>query len=978
MRVSPSDRFQIIYSVFEHQYLGHLFESFVIKLDEKDRLTYQHQNISHKNAKEFNKGLDHVDFELIELMDNIQQDVIVKKFFNKKISPADFFLKVYDKEKGDKLLQETIQQYIEGKKTKILNLLYENPHKMVFIMGNDGEPAWKQVQVEPEKAKVLFHFFKNEDNTHYFPTVKHKDKKVEFQYNDSEVICNYPAWLLTKDQLLTFEKEVDGKKLKPFLKKKFIVIPQNIEEKYYNNFVTNLVANFDVHAQGFDIKTEQYNAVPLLTFSELAEGSSMQLFSNGNGKNEDDADGKLVFDLAFRYGDYKFSVDTQKKVSVKLEKNKNSYIFHRVRRDIDTETKVIKFLKEKGMEVRHGKAVMPKAKAFQWLHDYEEELKKSGFIFSQSQKDKKKFFLGTYSINIEVKETNDWFDIYATVKFGDFEIPFVKLRKMILKKQREFELPNGEIAVIPEEWVTQYAELFAFSEEDEDEAVKLKKHHLALVQELQEDSQAKVSIDRKLEKLKHFESIEDYPLPKSFNGDLRPYQKAGYNWLRFLNDYKFGGCLADDMGLGKTVQTLAMLLDQKEKGASNASLLVMPTSLLYNWEMEASKFTPDLKIFTYSGTNRDKNIEQFEDYDVIITSYGIVRLDIDILKEYYFNYIILDESQAIKNPTSNISMAVRELKSKSKVILSGTPIENSTMDLWSQMSFVNPGLLGSQSFFKKEFLNPIEKKQDEGKIKKLYSIIKPFILRREKSQVVTELPEKIEQVRYISMSPEQEKEYEETKSYYRNRILEEIEEPRGKNSQFTLLQGLTKLRLIANHPKLVDETYKKGSGKLDDVLEMLNDAIQNDHKVLIFSQFVKHLAIIKDHLDSKKMDYAYLDGSTKARKSQVELFQTNDHVKIFLISLKAGGLGLNLTAADYVFILDPWWNPAIEAQAVDRAHRIGQKNTVFNYKFITKNSVEEKILRLQHAKKKLASDLITTEESFIKSLSNEDIISLLE
>jgi SNF2 family DNA or RNA helicase len=360
------------------------------------------------------------------------------------------------------------------------------------------------------------------------------------------------------------------------------------------------------------------------------------------------------------------------------------------------------------------------------------------------------------------------------------------------------------------------------------------------------------------------------------------------------------------MGLGKTVQTLALLQYRKEQGAENATLLVMPTSLIYNWEKEAGKFTPDLKILVYTGTYRDKNIELFKGYDLVISSYGIIRLDHEILRDYTFDYVILDESQAIKNPESNISHAVKELKSRSKLILTGTPIENSTMDLWSQMSFINDGLLGSSKFFKKNFLKPIEKNKDMDKVKKLYAIIKPFILRRNKGQVLTELPPKIEQIRYCEMTAEQEKRYEEVKSYYRNLILEDIDKNGNKNTQFTLLQGLTKLRLIANHPKMEDENYEFKSGKMKEVINTLESALAEHHKVLIFSQFVKHLTLFKERLDKKGIKYTYLDGSTKDRQAEVEEFQNNEEVRVFLISLKAGGLGLNLTKADYVFILDPW------------------------------------------------------------------------
>ena len=362
---------------------------------------------------------------------------------------------------------------------------------------------------------------------------------------------------------------------------------------------------------------------------------------------------------------------------------------------------------------------------------------------------------------------------------------------------------------------------------------------------------------------------------------------------------------------------------------------------------------------------------------MILTSYGVTRLDIEVLSAYYFNYVILDESQAIKNPTSNIAKAVIKLKSNHRLVLSGTPLENSTLDLWSQMSFINEGLLGGLNYFKNNFLNPIEKKQDDNKRKKLYSIIKPFILRRLKSQVATELPEKVENVQYVTMSDDQKEIYDEVKSSIRNEILNKIEHNGLGKSHLILLQGLTKLRQIANHPEMVDETYSGLSGKMSDMLHKLKSAIGENHKILVFSQFVKHLSLVRQQLDQLAIKYAYLDGGTKDRAAQVEQFQNDEELKVFLISLKAGGVGLNLTKADYVFILDPWWNPAVESQAIDRAHRIGQKNRVFTYKFITKNTVEEKILMLQERKKKLAFDLITTEESFVKKLSREDIESIL-
>ena len=971
MKVSTSKSFTLVYSLFEHEYLGYLFESYVIQLDNKDRLTFLHQNISAQNAREFKQVLDENDYELIRLMDSMQQDKIVQKFYNRKIKTSDFFLKIYDSKKGNKLIQNEIERYLETKRAKILALM---KGKNLYEMGNDGEPAWKKIEVVDEQASVLFHFRRNHDNTHYFPTIKCKGEKVDFQYKNAIIICDSPAWMMVKGKLYSFRKNVDGKKLRPFLNKKFIVIPQQVEHTYYRKFVAPLIASYDVYARGFEITNDHLPIQPVLTFSKMPTSNG-----NGSGNHQNGSQDRLMFELSFSYGPYNYRADKFPEVSVNLEHTGNEYIFHRINRATHREKKYISLLRDLEMSFKNGFSTMPKSEAFTWLQKNKNLLEERGFRVRQTQLDDKRYFLGTSYISIDVRENIDWFDIHTIVRFGKYEIPFLQLRKLILAKKNEVLLPNGEIGVIPEHWFKEYSELFAFMEEKGNtEDMRLKKHHLALVQELGRADLAEVSISKKLEELKQFDQIEDSPLPKAFKGDLRPYQKAGYNWLLFLNKYNFGGCLADDMGLGKTVQTLAILQCQKEMGQERASLLIMPTSLIYNWEMEARKFTPNLKVFIYTGTNRIKDIAQFDGYDLILTSYGITRLDIETLKEYFFNYIILDESQAIKNPNSHIAKAVKQLNSSYRLILTGTPLENSTLDLWSQMTFINPGLLGNQSYFKSEFRNPSEKKQEDEKTQKLNTIIKPFILRRNKSQVATELPEKIENIQYCTMTTMQEDHYESSKSYFRNKILKSIESHGVNKSQFLLLQGLTRLRQIANHPRLVDPEYAGDSGKLEDVTHMLNNAISKGHKILIFSQFVKHLSLLKTYLLNNHIPFSYLDGSTKDRQQQVENFQNWDHVRVFLISLKAGGLGLNLTKADYVFLLDPWWNPAIEAQAIDRAHRIGQENKVFTYKFITKGTVEEKILALQKNKIKLARDLITIDEGFVKTLSKDDIESLLQ
>ena len=512
MKVSTAKPFQLIYSLFQHEYLGFLFESFVVQLDERGRLTLQHQNISSKNAKEFGKNMDDRDYELIKLMDQMQQEAITLKFYKKKIKPNDFFFKVYDKEKGDKDLQATIDHYLEVRRSRILDLM---EGKMIFEMGRDGDPAWRQIEWMVEKATVLFHFRRNPENTHYFPTIKHNGERLEWQYNDSYLICNQPAWLVVGNKLLRFEKGVDGPKLRPFLNKKFVVVPRKVEPTYFEKFVSPLVASFDVYAKGFDINVERYELIPELTFSELAsaQNPTPDLFGS-TSKGVDEEAAKLLFKIGFKYGPYTFPFDINATSSVKLERKGENYIFHKVKRNLEAEHNLIKKLSDKGLVLKNGRQTLPRGTGFAWLAEKKAFIEEEGIRIKQSEKDSRRYFVGEARIDIKVNENIDWFDIHAIIKFGDFEIPFEQLRKLISGKKREITLPNGEIAVIPDAWFVNYAELFAFMEDDG--APKLQKHHLALIQDLQNGQLAQVSMDRKLRQLEHFEEIEDYTISENF------------------------------------------------------------------------------------------------------------------------------------------------------------------------------------------------------------------------------------------------------------------------------------------------------------------------------------------------------------------------------------------------------------------------------------------------------------------------------
>jgi superfamily II DNA or RNA helicase len=964
LRVDSEKPCKIVYSICKHEFLGFLIEPHVVQLNSDKGFSLTYQRLFSTTALEFSSILNETDFKLIKLLEETEQGHIIKRYHKKAIRPVEYFRTIFNEN-----IYDTLRPKIERKLVEALKLI---GNKDLYLMSKEGWPVEKKLSIATESSSVLFHFRRNLIETRYFPTIKFQGQRIEFMFKDAQIICNQPAWLLLDEVLYYFEEDVEGKKLQPFLNKRFISIPKSSEKTYFEKFVAPLIEKHAVYAEGFEIRTEKFEAIPILKLLHSdSEAPELQLY--------------------FKYGDYIFPSGSDRRVTVRTEKRDNDYIFHRIKRSLSWEKNKINILQELGLSssgsifsnvynpISRDKDLEDSPfSIINWLNEHHDDLETNGFLFEQSQGNKR-YVIGRSKVDLEIRENNDWFDIHAVVHFGPYQIPFVDLKNHILNKIREFKLPSGEIAVIPEQWFAQYSNLLQFS--DGSKQLKLKKHHIGLINDFSTSELAIVSMDRKLKKLANFEEIEEIDIPKAFHGLLRPYQKAGYDWFHFLRKYNFGGCLADDMGLGKTVQTLALLQkvkeDNHEIGVHTTSLIIMPTSLVYNWMNEAKKFAPKLKIHAHTGTFRNKDIEIFSNYDVVITTYGISRVDIEILKTFFYEYIILDESQNIKNPASKSFKSVKTLKSKHKLILSGTPVENTVNDLWTQMSFINPGLLGSQSLFYTEFVIPIEKKKDEEKASKLQALIKPFVLRRTKTQVATELPPKTENLFYCQMSEEQKDYYEEVKSEYRNELLLNLENGGFKKSQVQVLQGLTKLRQIANHPGMIDEDYTGDSGKFENVIHTLENVLSRGHKVLVFSQFVRHLAIYRKYFDSEKTPYAYLDGATAKRGEVVKEFQSNKDIKLFLISIKAGGVGLNLTEADYVFILDPWWNPAVEQQAIDRTHRIGQNKNVFIYKFITKDTVEEKILALQNRKRKVAESLITTEESFVKSLTVKDIEDIL-
>jgi non-specific serine/threonine protein kinase len=555
------------------------------------------------------------------------------------------------------------------------------------------------------------------------------------------------------------------------------------------------------------------------------------------------------------------------------------------------------------------------------------------------------------------------------------------VRKAILKKQNYIELKDGSYGMLPEEWIAQYAQLFRFAKVDDKKGtLRLSKQHFTILErykEFIENPQLIKELDEKRNKLLNFTEIKKVKLPKNVKAQLRPYQEEGYKWLNFLDEFGWGGCLADDMGLGKTLQMLTFLQEMKNRKPKGVHLVVVPKTLIFNWQAEATKFCPDLRLYVHGGPQRVKDTRVFEDYDIVLTTYGTARSDVELLGKFKFHYIILDESQAIKNPDSMVSKAVKLLNAQNRLVMTGTPVENNTFDLYSQLDFLNPGFLGHEDFFRTEYATPIDKYQDKNRAAELRRLIYPFMLKRTKEEVAKDLPEKTEMVLYCEMDKRQRKVYEAMRDKYRDLIAGRMAEVGREQAAFLILEGLLKLRQICDSPALLsdDEDYGTESVKLDEIVREIEENASH-HKIVIFSQFLKMLDLIKAKLERDRIPYEYLDGQTQDRAERVNRFQGDQECRVFLMSLKAGGVGLNLTEADYVYLVDPWWNPAVEQQAIDRVHRIGQTKRVFAYRMICKDTIEEKIIQLQDRKRALADDLISTEAGFLKKLTKDDIMGL--
>ncbi len=878
-------------------------------------------------------------------------------------------MKTYSHEKDEaaflqKVAPETIQTYIrpfiEARHKEML-LTLRDTSTPLFLREKIREREFSEdraIEILACPSKMIF-LFRNAATFTYSARVRNGGESVALFGRFFAPLCAKPAQAVIGNRLHYFE-DVDEKKLRPFFVKKQVEVSSRNVPEYIRKFVVPCVKEFDVVAEGFSVFEQTHRPVAVLTL-------------------ETGLDLMPVLNLKFRYGKHLFAIDLPRKKEVELLEQNGAFSIGWFFRDEPWEQNCVDLLLNNGLILgRNNQFAVwgneeSKTGIVEWINRNGALLR--SFELNQSLGNYV-YYTGEINLEFAVNGKRDWFDVYCLVRFDDVEIPLVRFRGHILNRITEYLLPDGRIAVLPAEWFARFGELFRFGRAVGDN-IRLAGYHFR-VKELAEKGALP---DEEPES-----TMLTAEIPGGLNAVLRPYQRYGFRWLMQLQQNRFGGCLADDMGLGKTLQVIAMFLCNYTGGEASPgsrapvqlslfeapvalgraasaefppSLVVMPTSLLHNWSNELRKFAPELSAYVHAGASRFRDeafARQSSRFPIVLTTYGTVRQDIDFLQHFDFHYVVLDESQNIKNPASQTFLSVKRLRSRHRLTLTGTPVENSPTDLWTQMDFLNPGILGPLGEFRKRFLIPAPEENGEA-VRSLLKIISPFILRRTKEQVAPELPSLTEEIRYCEMSEEQTERYNREKNRIRNTLVKQFSEG-SRRIGLSTLAGLMRLRQLANHPALVDCGFSGQSGKFEQVIDTVETLFQEGHKVLVFSSFVKHLQLFADYFDARRWKYAWLTGQTIRREIEITEFNSNLEVRAFFISLKAGGTGLNLTAADYVFILDPWWNPAAEMQAVSRAHRIGQERKVTLYRYITLGTVEEKIRRLQQYKSALSDALV--------------------
>lgn len=898
------------------------------------------------------------DRELLLLLRKLQESEI-----NKYISRNSPFSGIWENiihHEEDDLPDETkelMAEYLLPKLKKLFALAAGSP--FVFLLPE--KKAFKTNNLEPlqlqsEEAKPHFIVKKN---SHYSVQCRVKAGPLEFDLGDNE--ASSPLFFLYNNQAYLWKSNEVIHLVEKFLPSGKMSINTDDWNKSLNQFLIPLAKE---HKVDFDKSLVQ----------EIKDGNpEVKLFLLEKGEY-------LVFQPSFSYKG--FETRLRDRDDVIVPQGDKVCVVHRNR---EKENEFIQklqnlhssfaFNEDSGTLALRGTDVLKNNWFFLFV-DAMKDMKTPVFGFEALKNFR--FNTAKPQTKIFISSNTDWFDAKVDILFGDQRVTVAEVKRALANKQQFVQLNDGTLGILPEEWLKKYSLLFRVGEGKTD-SLKLSRYHLSVIDELYEtrdEEELAVKLEEKYEKLREFNKIKEIEPSDNLKTILRPYQVAGYQWLNYLKDIRWGGILADDMGLGKTVQALSFLEYFRHENGKLKALVVCPTTLIYNWENEIKKFTPGLTYRIHHGATRTRSKEELIDHDITITTYGTLRSDIKLLMGIEFDYVLLDESQAIKNPASKVTRAACLLHAKNRLCMSGTPLQNNTFDIFAQMNFLNPGMLGTMEFFRQEFAIPIDKFGEQDRKDHLKKILYPFILRRTKEQVARDLPEKQEMILFCEMEDEQRAIYDAYRNDFRNQILGTIETQGIQKSQLTILQGLMKLRQICDSPAILNEPekFENHSIKLDELAREITENIGN-HKALIFSQFLGMLGLIRAKLEELGIKYEYFDGSTSApdREKAIQNFQNDDEVRVFLISLKAGGVGLNLTAADYVYIVDPWWNPAVEQQAIDRTHRIGQTKNIFAYRMICKDTIEDKILQLQEKKRALAKDIISDDTSFVKSLTREDV-----
>jgi superfamily II DNA or RNA helicase len=961
--MSPAPFFAIILS--KHRFLGDIFTAHIVKPVNVDNGIFAiADNIVQSNTNLWRNQLSSSNLEALKIIEEISDSSLLKTIGHRHKTVVAFYKEVETKEP----IAKYVKEFVERRMAKCFDILAAD-QTPVFIKDKKSNNLYdiNLLKLYSEKASLVFQFSVTPTETSYRLSARLGTRVVSLKSTDSSIVCNTPCIVRIGRKVMRFEG-VDAKKLQPFFTKPEISIPKSAERKYFETFVLNAVREHEVEAQGFTVEKVNTNKRAVLNVETLLSGH-------------------LGFTLEFKYGTKGFLCHTQTKREVIFIELHDSYIFKYFDRETEWEKEVINSLEQLGLRKGNGADFLPShihkmppvnsaPLLIDWLNVNAEKIADLNITIDQKGLDIQ-YYIGSVDVDLNSRFNNDWFDIYGTVKLDELEIPLLKLKKNLLNGIREYVLPNGQILILPEHWFVKYRQLFAFATEEKG-TLRINRALFNLMEEMGVDNPDAEELRRRFVES---EQPTEVVLPKGLKATLRSYQKMGLYWLQLLHKNRLGGCLADDMGLGKTLQTIALLLYVKElngkKNKNLPTLIVLPTSLIFNWKNEIERFAPSLTIYTYTGTERDLQTAYNGNFDIILTTYGIIRNDIETLSTYAFNYLILDEGQAVKNPTSKTYRAILQLKGSHFLTLSGTPIENSVIDLWSQLNFLNRGMLGSIKQFKEEFGASTGSEMAEWGVEHLKKLIKPFVLRRTKDEVVKDLPPVTRQVVLCNMSEKQQEIYETEKTAVQKEILKSIELVGYNKSAIAILRSLTRLRQIANHPAMLDDYRYSDSGKYYEICESISTIVAENHKIIIFSSFVKHLKLVEKYLNNNEIGYQMLTGATANRKEVVEDFNSNPEVKVFLISLKAGGVGLNLTAADYVFIIDPWWNPAAEEQAIARSHRIGQDKPVFVYRFITSDTLEEKIQKLQSKKASLAAEIVGTSNP-LSIIGKENLLEMFE